>query len=181
VFRGTAIPWDQGVAGQVFHSKEPALICDVKKRGHHFAGIDDATGYITRDMISIPLKRWKGEPIGVLNVLNKREGTLDESDLALLMIVSAFAALAIEQARLFDEAKLDGGRGPSRGYWPRVKKSFTANRDVCGPHVVVVMEFFSRDMQMVNDELLEPDDGIGSSNRPIYGSYESGAGTANVS
>jgi signal transduction histidine kinase len=106
VARGTAIPWDQGVAGRVFQRKEPVIIHDVKTNDDHFSGIDDATGYITREMISIPLKRWKGEPIGVLNVLNKREGTLDEGDLALLTIVSAFAALAIEQARLFEEAKL---------------------------------------------------------------------------
>src|SRR3989454_10885523 len=56
-------------------------------------------------MITVPLKRWKGDPIGVLNVLNKRNGVLDEHDLALLMTISAFAALAIEHARLFGEAK----------------------------------------------------------------------------
>ena len=104
--RGTAIPWDQGVAGRVFQTNEPALTPDVKQSGHHFAGIDEATGYTTRDMISLPLKRWKGDPIGVLNVLNKRNGTLNEGDLALLTIVSAFAALDIQQARLFEEAKL---------------------------------------------------------------------------
>ena len=57
-------------------------------------------------MITLPLKRWEGKPIGVLNVLNKRGGTLNENDLALLTIISAFAAVAIQQARLFEEAKL---------------------------------------------------------------------------
>ena len=103
--RGTAIPWDRGIVGQVFQSGEPVIIGDVKKSSHHFAGIDSATGFLTRDMITVPLKRWKGDPIGVLNVLNKRNGVLDEHDLDLLMIISAFAALAIEQARLFGEAK----------------------------------------------------------------------------
>ena len=103
--RGTAIPWDQGIAGTVFQSGEPVIIGDVKKSSHHYAGIDRATGFVTRDMITVPLKRWKGDPIGVLNVLNKRNGVLDEHDLDLLMIISAFAALAIEQARLFGEAK----------------------------------------------------------------------------
>ena len=104
--RGTVIGWDQGIAGKVFQSKEPALIPDVKQNEHHFAGIDAITGYMTRDMISLPLKQWKGDPIGVLNVLNKRSGSLDEGDLVLLTIVSAFAALAIKQARLYEEAKL---------------------------------------------------------------------------
>src|SRR5213594_5182832 len=103
--RGTAIPWDQGIAGGVFQSGKPVIISDVKKSSHHYAGIDRATGFVTRDMITVPLKRWKGDPIGVLNVLNKRTGVLDEHDLDLLMILSAFTALAIEQARLFEEAK----------------------------------------------------------------------------
>jgi len=103
--RGTAIPSDQGIAGGVFQSGEPVIIGDVKKSSHHYAGIDRATGFVTRDMITVPLKRWKGDPIGVLNVLNKRTGVLDEHDLDLLMIISAFTALAIEQARLFEEAK----------------------------------------------------------------------------
>ena len=103
--RGTGIPWDKGIAGSVFQSGEPAITRDAKQSAHHFAGIDQATGFVTRDMITLPLKRWKGEPIGVLNVLNKRHGALDKHDLALLTILSAFAALAIEQARLFEEAK----------------------------------------------------------------------------
>jgi signal transduction histidine kinase len=41
-----------------------------------------------------------------MNVLNKRNGTLDENDMRLLTIISAFAAIAIQQARLFEEAKL---------------------------------------------------------------------------
>jgi signal transduction histidine kinase len=104
--RGTMIPWNKGVAGDVFQSGRPAILSDVKKSERHFTGIDETTGYTTHDMITLPLKQWKGDPIGVLNVLNKRNGTLNEGDLALLTIIAAFAALAIQQARLFEEAKL---------------------------------------------------------------------------
>jgi signal transduction histidine kinase len=104
--KGTAIPWDQGIAGSVFKSGKPAIISDVKKSIQHFKGVDEATGFKTRDMITLPLKRWEGEPIGVMNVLNKRHGVLNEDDLALLTIISAFAAVSIQQARLFEEAKL---------------------------------------------------------------------------
>ena len=103
---GTAIPWDQGIAGSVFKSGKAAIISDVKKSTQHFKGVDEATGFKTRDMITLPLKRWEGEPIGVMNVLNKRHGVLNEDDLALLTIISAFAAVSIQQARLFEEAKL---------------------------------------------------------------------------
>jgi len=104
--RGTAIPWDKGVAGAVFQSGEPAIISDVARDTRHLSAIDNSTGFKTLDMITIPLKRWEGDPIGVLQVLNKREGQLNKDDIAILTIVSALAAQAIEQARLFETAKL---------------------------------------------------------------------------
>lgn len=106
VFPGTTIPWDEGIAGAVFHSGEPAVIPDVKVDRRHFPGIDQTTGYKTRDMITLPLRQWEGSPIGVLNVLNKRHGRLDKDDLSILTIISSLTAAAIEQARLFEEAKL---------------------------------------------------------------------------
>jgi signal transduction histidine kinase len=104
--RGTAIPWDKGVAGAVFQSGEPAIISDVARDTRHLSAIDSSTGFKTLDMITLPLKRWEGDPIGVLQVLNKREGQLNKDDIAILTIVSALAAQAIEQARLFESAKL---------------------------------------------------------------------------
>jgi K+-sensing histidine kinase KdpD len=106
VLPGTAIPWDYGIVGAVFHSGEPAVIENVKADARHFAGIDELTGYSTRDMITLPLKRWEGEPIGVITILNKREGQLDKDDLSILTIISSLTATAIEQARLYEEAKL---------------------------------------------------------------------------
>ena len=103
---GTTIPWDKGFAGAVFQSGEPMVVSDVKQDARHFAEIDKSNDYVTRDMITLPLKRWEGEAIGVLQVINKREGHLDEEDVAILTIVSALASSSIEQARLFEEAKL---------------------------------------------------------------------------
>jgi len=103
---GTAIPWDKGIAGSVFQTGQPAVINEVKKDNRHYSGVDATTGFETRNMITLPLKRWEGAPIGVMNVLNKREGGLYDDDAATLTVISAITAAAIEQARLFEEAKL---------------------------------------------------------------------------
>jgi signal transduction histidine kinase len=103
---GTAIPWDKGIAGSVFQSGASLVIRDAKQDPRHLSTIDELTGHTTHDMIAIALKRWEGEPIGVLEVLDKRGGLLDDDDVALLSIVSAITAAAIEQARLYQEAKL---------------------------------------------------------------------------
>lgn len=106
LLHGTSFPWNEGIAGAVFKSGSAAIISDVQQDPRHFHGVDLMTGYQTRDMITLPVKQWDGDSIGVLNVLNKRTGKLDEHDLAILTIVSTFAALAIQQARHFEEAKL---------------------------------------------------------------------------
>lgn len=103
---GKTFPWDQGIAGTVFQTGEPMVIGDVQQDRRHFADIDKATGFTTQDLVALPLKRWEGKPIGVLEVLNKKDGKLDHDDVAILSIISAFSALAIEEARLIDEAKL---------------------------------------------------------------------------
>lgn len=103
---GTAFPWTQGIAGTVFATGEPVVIKDVKADQRHLGEIDQTTGFQTHDMIALPLKRWEGHPIGVLEVMNKRDDCLNQDDVAILTIIGAFTALSIEQARLFQEAKL---------------------------------------------------------------------------
>ena len=103
--RGTAIPWNKGISGAVFQSGEARITNHVNQESGHLRQIDQSTGFVTRDMITVPLRRWRGEPIGVLNVLNKRGGPLTQQDLGLLKIITAFAALAIQQAKQFEDAK----------------------------------------------------------------------------
>jgi signal transduction histidine kinase len=103
---GTAIPWDKGIAGSVFQSGAPIVVRDAGQDPRHISAIDELTAHITHDMIAIALKRWEGEPIGVLEVLNKRGGLLDDDDVAILSIISAITASSIEQARLYQDAKL---------------------------------------------------------------------------
>lgn len=103
---GTAFPWTKGIAGTVFATEEPVVIKDVKEDQRHLEDIDHMTGFHTQDMIALPLKRWEGHSIGVLEVMNKREDRLNQDDVAILTIIAAFTALSIEQARLFQESKL---------------------------------------------------------------------------
>src|SRR6185436_12661950 len=103
--RGTAIPWGKGISGAVFQSGEARITNQVDHDASHLHQIDQATGFVTHDMIAVPLRRWRGEPIGVLDVVNKRAGPFTNHDLGLLTIISAFAALAIQQAKQFEDAK----------------------------------------------------------------------------
>ncbi|MEO6307485.1 MAG: GAF domain-containing sensor histidine kinase [Nitrospiraceae bacterium] len=103
--RGTDIAWDKGISGAVFQSGEARITNQVNQDTTHLHSIDQTTGFVTHGMITVPLRRWRSEPIGVLNALNKREGPFTNHDLGLLTIISAFAALAIQQAKQFEDAK----------------------------------------------------------------------------
>jgi GAF domain-containing protein len=104
---GTAVPWDEGIAGTVFQTGCPEIVPDAQTDKRHFKKVDEATGSVTHDMITIPLRQWEGAPIGVMQVMNKRGDTfLDQDDLAILHIISALAAAAIEHTKLVDAAKL---------------------------------------------------------------------------
>lgn len=104
---GTTVPWDEGIAGTVFRTGRPEIVPDAQADTRHFKKVDEATGSITHDMITIPLRQWEGAPIGVMQVMNKRGETfLDKDDLGILTIISALAAAAIEHTKLVEAAKL---------------------------------------------------------------------------
>src|SRR5215471_10048975 len=102
---GTVIPWARGIAGAVFQSGKAEVVRDAQQDPRYLAEIDLLCGSVTHDMITIPLKTWEGNPIGVVQVMNKRLGRLDEQDLGILTIICALSAMAIEQARLFEHTK----------------------------------------------------------------------------
>src|SRR5687768_824363 len=74
---GTVIPWTRGIAGAVFQSRKVEIVADAQKDPRYLADIDLMCGSVTHDMITIPLNKWEGDPIGVVQVMNKRYGQLD--------------------------------------------------------------------------------------------------------
>ena len=103
---GSAVPWNYGIAGAVFKSAQHAIIVDAEKDPSLPERIDKSTGSVIRNLVIVPLKRWQGEPIGVIEILNKRDRAIEEDDVAVLTMISSLATPAIEEARLFEAKKL---------------------------------------------------------------------------
>lgn len=96
----------QGIAGQVLQTGEARISPDVSAEAAHYPDIDRQLHHVTRNMVTVPLDSVDGTKIGVMQILNKRTGTFDGEDLAVLTILGGHAATAIETARLYEEAKL---------------------------------------------------------------------------
>lgn len=103
---GMAIGSDQGISGQVFHSGVPKLTEDASRDPHYLAEVGKKVDYITRNMITVPMRTSQAKTIGVLQSLNKATGNFTTQDMALLTIVAAQAAGAVENALLHQQARL---------------------------------------------------------------------------
>lgn len=59
---GTSIRSNQGLAGAVFLSGHPEIVTHVETDSRHLTIVDSTTGFSTRQIIVVPLKRWNGTP-----------------------------------------------------------------------------------------------------------------------
>jgi len=99
------LPPGVGIAGWVVEHEHSVLIPDAKEDSRFFSKIDKISGLETRSMLCVPLKA-KSKLIGVIEVINKEDGTVfNEEDMLLLSIFGYQAAVAIENARLHGELK----------------------------------------------------------------------------
>ncbi len=104
VMRGLRFPMGQGVAGWVAREARPQLVQDVTRDPRFYSDVDRKTGTTTSSLIAVPMMV-QNNVIGVLEVVNKREGTFDEEDVEILASLAGTAAIAIENARLFEQTR----------------------------------------------------------------------------
>jgi len=93
-----------GIAGWVAEHGTPLVIHDAQSDPRFFKNADKLSGFVTRNIICVPLKT-KERIIGVLEGINKKDGRFDDSDLELTKTLSNYIAVAIENARLYSELK----------------------------------------------------------------------------
>ncbi|MFC1961401.1 GAF domain-containing protein, partial [Chloroflexota bacterium] len=98
---GIRLPPGTGLVGTVADRGEPIVVNDTTRDPRWFSGVDDEVGSRTTTLIAAPLRGGSGV-LGVLEVLNKQDGgVFVEDDKRLLMTFAGQAAIAIENARLF--------------------------------------------------------------------------------
>ena len=96
----------KGICGWVFQNKEPQIINDAYRDSRFYPGVDQKTHFKTRNMLCVPLINRKGECIGTLQVINKSRGPFTPDDQELLLAVSHYITIALENAKLYDDLKV---------------------------------------------------------------------------
>ncbi len=92
-----------GISGYVAQTGKILNIQDAYADSRFNQETDRRTGYRTQTILCAPMLNKLNEVIGVLQVLNKRDGVFTAEDEELLLALSSQAAVAVENAILYED------------------------------------------------------------------------------
>jgi PAS domain S-box-containing protein len=101
---GLRMPSDLGIVGWVAQSGEPLLVPETRANGRFYAGVDESTGFETRVLLAVPIKA-HDRTIGVIEAINPTDRAFDKDAQRLLLSVADLAAVAIQNAELYERAR----------------------------------------------------------------------------
>lgn len=92
----------EGIAGWVAQLGKIVNIPDAYTDGRFQPAVDTRSGYRTRSILCAPMRNSKGDIVGVLQVLNKKDGgPFTSDDEELLVALATQAAMSIENSKLY--------------------------------------------------------------------------------
>ncbi len=98
------LPLDEhSVAGYSVLRRQTLRVSDAATDPRQSKKTDEQIGYRTRSLVAAPVF-WEGEPLGVLEVVNKLEGSFDDEDVEFMQILATQSAVAIRLSQLAEQA-----------------------------------------------------------------------------
>jgi adenylate cyclase len=101
--REIRFPAGAGIAGECFTRGTRINIEDAYSDPRFNPDVDKGTGYRTRNILCMPITTRGGNKVGVMEILNKKEGPFTAADQRRLAALCAQAAVSIENAQLFED------------------------------------------------------------------------------
>ena len=99
------IPPGKGIAGWVAIHVEPLIVPDVSVDARFYESVDRLSGFKTRSILCVPMRSAEGEIIGVIEAINRLGNKpFKTQDISLLLEFAGQAAIAIENARLYEKS-----------------------------------------------------------------------------
>jgi signal transduction histidine kinase len=94
------VPIDSSLAGTIFRTNQPLILNNVEHDPRHYSLVSDHIKFNIKTLLGVPMPI-KDRTMGVLEAVNKRDGTFTQSDVTILSVTAAHAAIAINNARLW--------------------------------------------------------------------------------
>ncbi len=93
---GMSLAEGEGIAGTVVKEGKTTVVKDCQSDPRWAGRFDEATGFVTRSMVCVPLVN-KYEVIGCIQIINKKDGSLyNDEDVSLCENLAMLAAIAID-------------------------------------------------------------------------------------
>ncbi len=101
------IPANRGIAGYVASTGQPLNIPDAYKDPRFDPSTDKKTGYVTNNILCMPVFNSAGDLIGVTQLINKNPGSFTSSDEEFMRAFNIQAGIALENAKLFENVLIE--------------------------------------------------------------------------
>jgi sigma-B regulation protein RsbU (phosphoserine phosphatase) len=99
------LPVGKGIAGYVAATGDVQNIPDAYLDPRFNPEIDEKTGFHTSTILCVPMRNKDKKIIGVLQLINKTTGVFTSDDVSFIEALSIHAAIAIENARLYEQER----------------------------------------------------------------------------
>jgi diguanylate cyclase (GGDEF)-like protein len=149
--KGIKLKKGQGVAGWVAEKGKPLIVHDAASDPRFFDGVDRMSQFVTRNIICVPV-RTRERILGSIEVINKKSGSFNSDDLSILTALANQVAIALENARLYEESIADSLTGlyHHRFLELRLEEELARSKRYKRPLSLVMIDI--DDFKRVNDE-----------------------------
>jgi phosphoserine phosphatase len=96
-------PADKGIVGEAARTREIVNVPDAYADPRFNPESDKSSGYRTRCLLTVPLIGFDDNLVGVLQLLNKKDGVFGEQDERIAKALGAQCAVALQRAQITDQ------------------------------------------------------------------------------
>ena len=100
-----AIGIDSGIVGDTVRNKSAQRVNNPYEDDRFLAKIDEKSGFVTRNILAVPIFNSKQEVIGVIQLLNKYTGDFTETDEGIMTFFANYVSGTLELALLMEQKK----------------------------------------------------------------------------
>ncbi|MDD5717843.1 MAG: GAF domain-containing protein [Sulfuricurvum sp.] len=98
-----AIGIDSGIVGSTVQTKTAQIVNNPYEDSRFLAKIDEKSGFVTRNILAVPIFNSRQEIVGVIQLLNKYNGDFDEKDEGIMSFFANYVSGTLELALLMEK------------------------------------------------------------------------------
>jgi transcriptional regulator with GAF, ATPase, and Fis domain len=101
---GVRVAADRGIVGSILKSGRAERVDDPSRDARWYSEVDTRVGVTTKSILAVPLVA-RGEPVGVIEAVNHRDGPFRDEDLSLFESLAEVIAIALSNADRFAQSQ----------------------------------------------------------------------------